>query len=154
MLCQQIPFIEKGFQSDRSGCQCNHYLQDNRLSSDSSASDAITNQCLVWEDTDLNNLDRTNTFEEPCSQSNEHFDLDIVLNSLKTLLGKYSSQLGAETMTQPLIVSGGLQQYMNRKLASSKCTTHQPRKGDGSEVTTFHDLPVSFFFKDAYKILF
>ena len=37
-----------------------------------------------------------------------------------------------------VLLSGGLQQYLIRQSVNE-----QPRKGAGSDVTTFHDLPVS-----------
>ena len=41
------------------------------------------------------------------------------------------------------VISGGFQQYLIRNRDKLRVETEQPRKGNGSSCTTFHDLPVS-----------
>ena len=89
---------------------------------------------------------------------NHHGDLEsdcgfILANSFKHLLTMYSSQVSGQPdptnpapdslEDHPLIVAGGLQQYLIKNIKKNKETTEQPRKGAGSEYTTFHDLPVN-----------
>lgn len=50
--------------------------------------------------------------------------------------------LSVSSVKEPLVlVSGGLQQYLIRHSANLAC--RQPCKGEGSDTTTFHDLPDS-----------
>lgn len=46
-----------------------------------------------------------------------------------------------------MLVSGGLQQYLIRQQMANNLNNlvQQPRKGLGSDIATFHDLPVSPF---------
>jgi hypothetical protein len=70
--------------------------------------------------------------------------------SINELLVEYSKHLNSETRT---VVSGGLQQLLNKKAMASGTDNPQPRKGAGSDATTFHDLPVSIA-KEYLAIMF
>lgn len=92
---------------------------------------------------DLSGLD---TFSLTQSQGVDcGYTLDID-STLSTLLKMYSIHVDTDndSRTPPMLVSsGGLQQFLNRRLPRSELEAKQPRKGAGSESMTFHDLPVS-----------
>jgi hypothetical protein len=83
--------------------------------------------------------------------------LDVVVaQSFKHLLKMYSMHVNPVDMNAPgvsndpdapLIVAGGLQQYLIKNMKRSIETSEQPRKGVGSIHTTFHDLPVGFSYQ-------
>lgn len=95
-------------------------------------------------------LDNSQTDSDRCTyvdvsgdEVESDLDLDTTLiMSFTQLMKKYRSVTN-ESRTDNLVMSGGLQQFLNRKACHQKSRVTQPRKGDGSEITTFHDLPVS-----------
>ena len=69
-------------------------------------------------------------------------DSETFMLSVNDLLVKYSKHLN---IAPEEIMSGGVQHLMNKKAlaAMKERDQQQPRRGMGSEHTTFHDLPVS-----------
>lgn len=82
---------------------------------------------------------------------NEHFDISqVIVLSCRHLLKMYSMHVtDASGESGPLLlVAGGLQQYLIKTMREKKeADCEQPRKGLGSESTTFQDLPDSLQLK-------
>ena len=101
-------------------------------------------QCNGSESTfDIN----TSTDRSGCGYS-EVLDIDWnLVSAYKSLLNMYSLQVNEHLIDGQPIVSGGLQQYLIREgMHKQPELCDQPTKGNGSEHTTFHDLPVNITF--------
>ena len=100
--------------------------------------------CCIERDT-ASELDKNGYYAGPgyCNKSQYSHKTDecTFILSMNELLVKYSQHLTADCT---LVTSGGVQQLMNRMAmpVDTQKGNSQPRKGTGSEITTFHDLPV------------
>ena len=122
MISHELPGCNEQFWRQTDGCQCNQI--DNVVTEEPRGGCSAFTECLSKQHNPLN------------------LDDVAFVSSMNELLVRYSKHLNSESR---IVSSGGVQQLINKKSmagASSREDNSQPRKGAGSESTTFHDLPV------------
>lgn len=134
MITQCDVFSSPEYWANCSGCQCNQNKARNLIEQCDSESVSLNNTLIGRSVIDNSCQQFLSTTE-----ANKPF-----VETLNALLLKYTMRASINTRDSCVAMSGGLQQLLNKqKNVSKDC---QPRRGCGSELTTFHDLPVRFCF--------
>ena len=125
MIAHEVVDCNNQFWSGSAGCQCNQL-----------------DSCL--DERNVVTVEPKSGYcgliDSRCATHRSHVeDEQTFILSMNELLVEYSKHLNSESR---IAMSGGVQQLMNKKAMAAAQENTQPRKGMGSDSTTFHDLPV------------